>query len=264
MSGVVRELSAMTWPEVDALERARTVAVLPVGAIEAHGPHLPLETDVLIARAMAEAGALRLGARGYHTLLLPPIVYSPAPFAAGFAGTISLRPSVMRDQIIDIAAALAGHGFRCLAIANAHFDPAQVRVLRETVDEIRAAGAPLVAFPDLTRRTNAERLTDEFRSGACHAGQYETSIILAQRPDLVREDERRALEPHMRSLSDAIRDGVSDFGAAGGEQAYFGAPAAATAEEGRRTIDTLGVLLEEEVMAVLERDREIGWPGRER
>lgn len=264
MSGVVRELSAMTWPEVDALERARTVAVLPVGAIEAHGPHLPLETDVIISRAMAAAGARRLAARGYNTLILPPIVYSPAPFAAGFAGTISLRPSVMRDQIVDIAAALAGHGFRCLAITNAHFDPAQVRVLRETVDEIRAAGAPLVAFPDLTRRTSAERLTEEFRSGACHAGQYETSIVLAERPDLVREPERRALEPHMRSLSDAIREGLSDFGAAGGDQAYFGAPAAATTEEGRQTIETLGALLEEEVMAVLERDREIGWPGRER
>ncbi|HUF11763.1 MAG TPA: creatininase family protein [Longimicrobiales bacterium] len=264
MSGVVRELSTLTWPEVDALERARTIAVLPVGAIEAHGPHLPLGTDVIIARAMAAAGARRLDARGYTSLLLPPIVYSPAPFAAGFAGTISLRPSVMRDQIVDIAAALAGHGFRCLAIVNAHFDPAQVSVLRATVEEIRAAGAPLVAFPDLTRRETAARLTDEFRSGACHAGQYETSIVLAEQPELVREEERRALEPYLRSLSEAIRDGVRSFGEAGGEQAYFGAPAAATADEGRRTIDTLGVLLEEEVVAVLERDREIGWPGRDR
>ena len=51
MSGAVRELSRLTWPEVDALERARTVVLLPVGAIEAHGPHLPLGTDVIIARA---------------------------------------------------------------------------------------------------------------------------------------------------------------------------------------------------------------------
>ncbi len=64
MSGAVRELSTLTWPEVDALERARTVAVLPVGAIEAHGPHLPLGTDVIISRAMAAAGARRLDARG--------------------------------------------------------------------------------------------------------------------------------------------------------------------------------------------------------
>ena len=264
MSDAVRELSQLTWPEVDALERARTIAVLPVGAIEAHGPHLPLGTDVIIARAMAHAGARRLARRGYTTLLLPPIVYAPAPFAAGFAGTMSIRPSVMRDQIVDVAAALAGHGFRCLAIANAHFDPAQVRVLRETVEHIRAAGAPLVAFPDLTRRDTAARLTEEFRSGACHAGQYETSIVLAEEPGLVREPERRALEPYLRSLSDAIRDGVQSFGEAGGEQAYFGAPAAATADEGRQTIETLGSLLEEEVIAVLERDREIGWPVKDR
>jgi creatinine amidohydrolase len=264
MSGAVRELSRLTWPEVDALERARTVALLPVGAIEAHGPHLPLGTDVIISRAMAVAGARRLDARGYFALLLPPIVYSPAPFAAGFAGTVSIRPSVMRDQIIDVAGALAGHGFRCLAIVNAHFDPAQVRVLRETVEHIRAAGAPLVAFPDLTRREVAARLTDEFRSGACHAGQYETSIVLAEEPALVREKERSALEPYLRSLSDAIREGMQSFGEAGGEQAYFGAPAAATADEGRATIDTLGAILEDEVIAVLERDRETGWPGKDR
>ena len=78
----------------------------------------------------------------------------------------------------------------------------------------------------------------------------------------MREQERRALEPYLRSLSDAIRDGVQSFGEAGGEQAYFGAPAAATADEGRATIDTLGAILEEEVIAVLERDRESGWPGR--
>lgn len=264
MSGAPRELSTLTWPEVDALERASTVAILPVGAIEAHGPHLPLGTDVIIARAMAAAGARRLDALGYTSLILPPIVYSPAPFAAGFTGTISLRPSVMRDQIVDIAAALAGHGFRCLAIANAHFDPAQVAVLRETIDQIRAAGAPLVAFPDLTRRETAARLTDEFRSGACHAGQYETSIVLAEKPDLVRESERRTLEPYLRSLSQAIREGVRTFDEAGGGQAYFGAPAAATADEGRRTVDTLGALLEEEVIAVLDRDKEMGWPGKDR
>lgn len=263
MSGSVRELSTLTWPEVDALERARTVAILPVGAVEAHGPHLPLGTDVIISRAMAAAGARRLDARGYQALLLPPIVYSPAPFAAGFAGTISIRPSVMRDQIIDIAAALAGHGFRCLAICNAHFDPAQVGVLRETVEAIRAAGAPLVAFPDLTRRETAARLTEEFQSGACHAGQYETSIVMAEKPDLVREHERRALEPYLRSLSEAIREGVRSFGEAGGEKAYFGAPAAASADEGRQTIDALGAILEDEVMAVMQRDRELGWPGRE-
>ena len=75
-----RELAELTWEEVRDLERARTVAILPVGALEAHGPHLPLATDVIIARAMARAGAERLAARGIGAVLLPPLPYTAAPF----------------------------------------------------------------------------------------------------------------------------------------------------------------------------------------
>src|SRR2546427_11099796 len=67
----VHELAQLTWEEVRDLERDRTLVVLPVGAIEAHGPHLPLDTDVVIATAMARAGAKRLGARDKVVLILP-------------------------------------------------------------------------------------------------------------------------------------------------------------------------------------------------
>jgi hypothetical protein len=62
----VHSLASLTWPAVRDLPAARTVAVLPTGAIEAHGPHLPLGTDVIIAEAMARAGADLLAARGFH------------------------------------------------------------------------------------------------------------------------------------------------------------------------------------------------------
>ena len=84
----MQPLAAMTWEEArDAGER-RAAAILPVGAIEAHGPHLPLETDVIIAVAMARSAAERLMARGVATVLLPPLGYTAAGFAQGFAGTI--------------------------------------------------------------------------------------------------------------------------------------------------------------------------------
>src|SRR5437016_9337109 len=88
----VHVLASMTWPAVRELPRGRTVAVLPTGAIEAHGPHLPLGTDVIIAEAMARAGADRLSARGFHVLLLPALAMAPAPFASAFAGTIHTPP----------------------------------------------------------------------------------------------------------------------------------------------------------------------------
>ena len=241
----------MTWPEARELDRMRAVALLPVGAVEAHGPHLPLATDVVIAEAMAEAAARRLAAHSLLPVLLPPLAYTAAPFAAGFAGTVSVRPETVAALVGDVARSLAAQGFRCLGLANAHLDPAHVSALAAAVEAARAEGGIAIAFPDVTRKPWALRLGDEFRSGACHAGRYEGSVVMAARPDLVREELRRALPENPASLSRAIRDGKRTFERAGGPQAYFGDPAAASWEEGKATIETLGAILEEAVLAEL-------------
>jgi creatinine amidohydrolase len=110
-----------------------------------------------------------------------------------------------------------------------------------------------VAFPDLTRKPWALRLGEEFRSGACHAGRFETSIVLAARPELVR-DTRRSLPANPVSLSDAIRAGIGNFHDAGGPRAYFGEPAQASVKEGRELIDALGAILEEAALPLLTDD----------
>lgn len=240
-------LADMTWEEVRDLDRDHAVAVLPVGAMEAHGPHLPLSTDVIIAEAMASACAEQLESAGRTVLVMPPLWYSAAPFAEEFPGTVSVAGAAISTIIIDTARSLGRHGVRTLAIANAHLDPAHLGALAEA-----AASAPAdcrVVNVDLTRRSAAERLTDEFRTGACHAGRYEGSIVMARRPDLVRENLAAELPANPSSLVDAIRDGVETFTGAGGPRAYFGAPAEATAEEGQETIKVLGALLTEAVLA---------------
>lgn len=244
-------LAAMTWEEARDAAGPRTVAILPVGAIEAHGPHLPLETDVIIAGAMARAGALHLEAIGLRTVLLPPLHYTSAEFACGFPGTVSLRPGTVTDVVVELAAGLGRQGFGLLAIANAHLDPGHLAALEAAVDQIRRDSHIAVAFPNLATRPWALRLTEEFRSGACHAGQFETSIVLAERPELVREATRAALPGNPASLSRAIRDGKESFEDAGGPRAYFGFPADATAAEGRATIDVLGEILAEAARAEL-------------
>ena len=241
----------MTWPEVDALDRHRAVCLLPVGAIEAHGPHLPLTTDVVIAEAMAEAGAERLARRDLLPLILPALAYTPAAFAAGFAGTLSAPPAALTDLVVATGRSLAHHGFQVLAIANAHLDPANLGALQAAVRELLEDRVLLAVFPDVTRKPWATRLGEEFRSGACHAGRYEGSIVLARRPELVRDDLRAALPPNPASLSTAIRDGKGSFEEAGGPQAYFGDPAAASAAEGEATVAALGEILEEAVVAAL-------------
>jgi len=247
----VQPLAAMTWEEARDAAGPTSVAILPVGAMEAHGPHLPLETDVIIAQAMARAGAARLGARGARVVILPPLTYTSAAFALGFPGTLSLRPETVLATVLDIAGSLTRHGFGVLAIANAHLDPGHLASLEAAASAIRRDLGLAVAFPNLAARQWALRLSEEFRSGACHAGQFETSIMLAERPELVREATRAALPPNPASLSRAIREGKQSFEEAGGSRAYFGFPAEATAEEGRATIEVLGAILDEAVQAEL-------------
>jgi creatinine amidohydrolase len=79
--------------------------------------------------------------------------------------------------------------------------------------------------------------------------------VLSEQPERVREDVRRSLAPNPASLSEAIKAGKRTFAEAGGARAYFGDPAAATAEEGRRTIDVLGEILEEAVLAEIGNER---------
>ena len=247
----------MRWEEQTYLrhgelaERPR-VALLPLGAVEAHGPHLPVGTDLWISEAMAREALRRLETLGVATLLLPPMPYAPAPFADGFAGTLSIRPETLTALVVDLAAALAKRGVEVFALANAHLDPAQIGALRLAVGRIGEQGRPRVVYPDLTRRTYVARLSEEFRSGACHAGRFETSILMAERPGLVDDELRRSLPERPVSLSEAIAQGRTSFEEAGLAEAYCGDPAAATVNEGRATIATLGELLANAALEALE------------
>ena len=241
----------MTWEEVCALDRSRSVAILPVGAVEAHGPHLPLTTDVVIATAMAAAGGRRLEVRGHSSVILPPLSYTAAGYAAGFPGTVSVDPGTVTRLIVEIARGLAGHGFPILAVANAHLDPAHLSALDQAGAEIARAAVLRFVCPNLAVKPWAPRLTEEFRSGACHAGQFETSILLAADPGLVRREVAATLPANPSSIGRAIRDGKRSFEEAGGPRAYFGDPARATRQEGEQTIEVLGAILEEAVLAAL-------------
>jgi len=238
------EFAANAWPGMrDALNSGTpAVAILPCGATEAHGPHLPLNTDVIISETMAAYALPLLAARGIAATVLPPLAYMPAQYAEAFSGTITVRAATARALLLDIAASLKAQGLACVALANSHFDPANVAMLREAADEIRATGFP-VAFPDFTRRKLAQTLTVEFQSGACHAGQYETSLVMAARPDLVDDAARLSLPDNPASLTEAFAKGARTFEQAGGPNAYFGFPRHASAEEGIESYRTMAAAL---------------------
>lgn len=248
------ELAKATWPEARELFDARTVALIPIGSTEPHGPHLPLDTDVTIALAQSRRAAERLGAAGVRSVILPPVAYGLTHFTAGFEGRVSLRPGTLWALLEDVVLSLEEQGVRRIVFSNGHLEPAHVKVLRGVAADHPVAAergtAPVVAevvFPDNTRRRWAATLGDEFAGGDCHAGRYETSIVLAADPDAVREGERAALPDLRIDLIEKMRAGVTSFRDAGAADAYCGDPASAGAEEGGALVEALATMILESV-----------------
>ena len=223
-------LGELAYPDVPE----GAVHLLPLGATEPHGPHGPLSTDTLISVGICERAAERLEGE-IPVLVLPAIPYGVTRYGSAFPGAVTISEETLSSLVTEIAESVGP-----LILVNSHFEPEQVETLRAT-------GLPLL---DLTRRRQAERLTDEFRSGSCHAGRYETSLVLADRPELVHADRMEALGERHVDMPAAIAAGRSDFLAMGMDQAYCGAPAEASADEGHETFETLTEMLVELIREV--------------
>jgi len=233
----------LTWKEAREAIKRGVVAILPVGSTEAHGPHLPLATDVIISVEMSRRAAAKLNARGIETLVLPPVAYSVTDFSSDFAGTISIRRETAAALIRDVCVSLYAQGARLVVIANSHLEPEHIASINDGINMVNKDTGRAVAFPDKRRRRWAATLTDEFRRGDCHAGSYETSLVLAARPELVREETRRELEQVPISIAEKIREGATSFTQAGGTEAYFGDPRSASREEGEASYEALADML---------------------
>jgi creatinine amidohydrolase len=226
------KLAELSFAEAESLRDRGALVLLPIGSTEAHGPHLPLSTDVIISEEMARRAWLELETEGKPTVIAPTLSYAITEYAASFTGTISLPAATAEAMVSGVVEGLIGQGFRRVCLVNSHLEPAHVSALRDVCQAVEHKTGHKVAFPDKTDRRWARMLTEEFKRGACHAGSYETSLVLAARPELVRDRIRAALEPLAVDLARAMKAGVRTFVEAGAEMAYFGDPAAATVEEG--------------------------------
>jgi creatinine amidohydrolase len=225
------------------------VVLIPIGATEAHGPHLPLGTDTLLSDELCRRAQRGLAQRGTPSAIAPPIAYAVAEFGARFTGTVSLEPATATALYVGVCLGLFRAGFARLCLVNSHLEPAHVATLRAAVAEVAQRTGQRVAFPDHSERRWARTLTDEYKRGSCHAGRYESALLLAARPELVDDSLRQQLPANHADFLGAMRAGVTDFIEAGGPRAYFGDPAAATSAEGddiyaRLVAMTLAVIAE--------------------
>jgi creatinine amidohydrolase len=237
-------ITEMTWTEVDEAMKDRPVALVPVGATEAHGPHLPVSADTVIATEMARRGASKLKERGIPCLILPPVNFTVADFGADFSGTISIGAETAAALVRDVCV-FASRKFRAVALANVHLEPQHVESVKKGVEEARKQGAS-VCLVDITKKRWAEQMGEAFLLGD-HAGAWETSLVMAAAPEMVREKARISLPP-TEGLMPALKKGAKTFVEAGGEDAYFGDPTAASAEDGETYFEALSEVLALSVM----------------
>lgn len=188
-------IDRMTWTEYDARVREEApVVLLPIGALEQHGPHLPMNCDTLIPAAIAEGVAGRVSA-----LVAPPLAYGykSQPKSGGgnhFPGTTSLDGQTLVAQVRDVIAEFARHGVRKLALMVGHYENTMFVI--EGIDlGLRAARAQGIGDVKILRIDYWEFTTDAtlgkvFPDGFPgwpleHAGVMETSVMLHLHPDLV-------------------------------------------------------------------------------
>jgi creatinine amidohydrolase len=183
-------LAEQTWPELEsALRAGRRLAVLPLGAIEQHGPHLPFATDSWIAAALAERFCARIPA----AVRLPTLALGASSEHLDFPGTLSLAPETLVDVLGDIARSLARHGFEEIFCFSAH--GGNLAALRSATATLEAAAAPArwIAVTDhrpLTKQLYAlaEAAGVSAAAAGQHAGEIEASIVAALRPGALRRE----------------------------------------------------------------------------
>jgi creatinine amidohydrolase len=241
-------LASLTTEEAKAItEHPPSSVLVPVGSVEPHGPHLPLGTDTLLSEEAAERAAALLMDQGVSTYVAPAVPYGVTLYAAGFSGALSVPAAALTQMLHAIATGLLGDGWAHVCFVNNHLEPAHDAAVRAALVGLDA-GRASVACP-LTKRWG-RTLSDEFKSGNCHAGRYETSLVLAAggevRPSV------RALPPLDVSLSEGIKAGKATFAEMGLGRAYTGAPGEATRGEGEMLFDKLAVMITTEVLEGLQ------------
>jgi creatinine amidohydrolase len=256
----VYRLEELSTPQLDALDRARTVIILTVSPLETHGPHLPVGVDAFTARYFAEAIAERLVASrpGWSAVLAPTLHLGSFTFET--VGTVSVRQRVVRDAVVDYGHALARARFHHVLVSNGHGGPGHLVALEEAAGIVsRRHGITMASFtghlaweflrgrllPKIEQGLGRPLTSDERAAFAddAHGGWWETSIMLLLRPDLVHEG-YRSLPAARYSLGQRLRP---NYPLRDGGAGYVGHPALADPTFARAVTQ---VLLDEAMVVV--------------
>ena len=179
----------MLWPECNAAAKAGRVAVLPVATYEDHGYHLPIDVDVVLATEICDRSVARIPE---EAVLIPAITHGYSPHHMDFPGTLTIGWDTFIKYVKDVCMSLAHHGFTRILIVNGHGSNTAPLEMSARLTVVETEGRVLCASVNhwgvRTVRELGKTLRDSEFGGTSHAGEYETSLYLALRPDLAEMD----------------------------------------------------------------------------
>ena len=189
----------MKWPDFSDIDPARTVAVLPVGAIEQHGPHMPLLTDTLIAEEVVKRAANNLD-DAMDVLILPTQPVGKSNEHIAYPGTLTLSSQTLISLWLDIGASVARAGVKKLILLNAHGGQRQIADI--VARELRVDHKMFCLAVNWWEMGMPEDLIPAHEAQfGIHAGTVETSMLLEARPDLVDMSKAENFEPSSAAIA---------------------------------------------------------------
>lgn len=236
--------------ELRARARQNAIVIVPVGSMEQHGPHLPVEVDSMLGETVALRTARAMTAQGQPTLVLPMIWTGLSEHHMSFGGTITLGLATFTALIEDVCRAIQRHGFGRIVLLNGH--GGNENALRNITDDLTPKlRIPLVEFTYWYAAADPIRDILETQTGLSHACEAETSMMMALRPELVATD-RIPLAKSNRTpgVEEFVGGGVYRWRSVGSRSAsgVLGNPEAATAEKGERLLAAISATLAGKLM----------------
>jgi creatinine amidohydrolase len=228
-------------------EQARrdAIVIVPVAALEQHGPHLPVEVDSILGETVAARTAEKVVRKGEPVLVLPVLWTGVSEHHMSFGGTVTLDNGAFAALIEGVVRSVARHGFRRIVLLNAH--GGNENALRAITDNLTPKlGVPIVQFTYWYAAAVAIAKILETQGGLQHACEAETSMMMAVRPDLVAVDRIPLAKSNTTpDVSDVVGGGVYRWRSIGSRSGsgVIGNPEAATADKGERLFDAISSAL---------------------
>ena len=259
MDAKINYLYKMNGAQIKGLQGICSLAILPMGPTEVHGPHLPLMTDITSGLEIAERTATKLQKRGIVSVIATPVTYCHADVTNCFPGNTSLRTETVTALVEDICLSLSASGFHNIIVTSGHADPSNAAAVRTGFENARKKDPQVNAFysewfdKGIVCGAAKEAFRCEHPEWDLHAGESETAFNLMRNPELIDTKQVASLKPNWEGefLFSRIAGGAKDFLECGAPDAYFGDPAAATAENGSRQYDIFSDIVVEEVLTLL-------------